>query len=253
VSGGRHLFPVTSPGQADIEVIVPACNEERRIGATLHLLVDQLATMDLVATVRVIDNGSSDRTPDIVDVVSLATDHVTILLEGCSKPGKAGAVVRGMVTSHGRWVGYCDVGLPLPATSMSDTLSHLQNGWPIVFGYRGDADVGRPLAPRLGGRGYRLAARAAAGGLLDQQVGFTFFDGNVARSHFSRLRLTGCTFDLEVLLRAQALGLPIKPLPMAVADTSGPADRLKHVAGLARDVWRLRHDVPFTSFDAYPS
>ncbi|MGH3600257.1 MAG: glycosyltransferase, partial [Pseudonocardiaceae bacterium] len=134
-AGNAPTSQPTAPAVPDLEVIVPALNEQGRIESTLGALADHLSTLDLESKVRVIDNGSTDRTPDIVDRVNSAHE-VDITVEGCSRPGKGSAVARGMLTSQSRWVGFCDADLATPADAIGEAVDCLEEGWPVVIGSR---------------------------------------------------------------------------------------------------------------------
>src|SRR5438067_9601146 len=49
----------------DLEVIIPAYNEEDRLPATLRGAVDYLARQPYTSSVVVVDNGSADLTADL--------------------------------------------------------------------------------------------------------------------------------------------------------------------------------------------
>lgn len=224
---------------------MPAFNEQHRIKGTLMALADQLHRMALRAHIRVIDNGSSDRTPDIVDAVSRSQPRVDVTIEGCSRRGKGSAVAKGMVTSKARWVGFCDADLATPAEAMSDAVGHLDDGWPIVIGSR-RIDGARFVAEqsavrRAGGAGFRLLTRSLVPDLHDTQCGFKFFDGDLARTLFEEVELDGFAFDVEILARAHLLGIPIREFPVSWTDRAGSSfHAVRHGREVARDLWRLR-------------
>ena len=57
----------TSPREAiDLEIVIPALNEERRIGATIEALVAYLERQRYRAALVVVDNGCVDHTADVV-------------------------------------------------------------------------------------------------------------------------------------------------------------------------------------------
>lgn len=230
---------------SDLEVIVPAFNEQHRITGTLVALADQLHRMPLRAHIRVIDNGSSDRTADIVDAVSRSQPRVDVTIEGCSRRGKGSAVAKGMVTSKAKWVGFCDADLATPAEALSDAVGHLEDGWPIVIGSR-RVDGARLVADqsplrRAGGAGFRLLTRGLVPELHDTQCGFKFFDGDLARTLFQETELDGFAFDVEVLARAHLLGIPVREFPVNWTDRAGSSFRpVRHGREVARDLWRLR-------------
>ena len=231
----------------DLEVIVPAFNEEDRIERTLAAIVEELNRLDLNSWVRVIDNGSADQTADAVDRISSDSGAVTVTVEGCSLPGKGRAVARGMQTNCARWVGFCDADLATPATAIAEATVLLAAGWPVVIGSRYVAGSKftreQPLLRRVGGWGFRQLVKGFVGDVADTQCGFKFFDGDVASQVFDSLEFSGFAFDVEVLARVLEMGLPIRELAVEWSDIGGSTFRpLRHGAEVALDLWRLRRD-----------
>jgi dolichyl-phosphate beta-glucosyltransferase len=232
---------------SDLEVIVPAYNEAVRIGPTIDALSHHLDAMQISSTIRVIDNGSSDHTAEVVDAAVDQDQRTRVTVEGCARRGKGNAVRRGMVTAQSRWVGFCDADLATPAEAITPAVRHLQDGWPVVIGSRHieGARLVQPqsLTRRAGGRGFRLLARHLGGTdtIADTQCGFKFFEGGVARHLFSEVTSSGFAFDVEVLARAQQRGYAIKELPVEWTDRDGSTFRpTKHFREVTGDLWRVR-------------
>ncbi|MEU7163980.1 glycosyltransferase [Streptomyces morookaense] len=231
----------------DLELLIPAYNEERRLAPTVTALAEQLRTLPLTAALRVIDNGSSDRTAECVD--RLAASGIPVTVTGCSRRGKGAAVARGMVTTRARWAGFCDADLATPAAAIGDALALLQDGWQVVLGSRRCAGarmpVRQPALRRLGGAGFRLLTRRLSGPVTDTQCGFKFFEAEAARRVFADIRTTGFAFDLEVIARARVFGLTLTEFPVVWSDQEGSSFRPfadgRRVAG---ELWRLHRTLP---------
>lgn len=229
----------------DLELIIPARNEEARIQLTLVTLVAELQRLPYVSVIRVIDNGSCDRTADIVDDLNISSDRVNLSVGGCSPRGKGHAVCRGMLTSTARWVGFCDADLATPATAIAEALQLLDAGQPIVIGSRYAPGARllkqQSLLRRLGGNAFRTLTSDLVGGLHDTQCGFKFFHGSVAKSLFSDLHLHGFSFDIEVLARAHQMGIPIYEMPVDWSDVDGSSFRpIRHSLEVGRELHHLR-------------
>lgn len=216
----------TDPADAvDLDVIVPVWNEEQRIGRTLEAVTAHAATTGLRVVVTVVDNGSVDRTAEVVDRVDAATpDRVRVRLLGCSRQGKGAAVRRGVLASRARWVGFCDADLATPPRALDDVLVRLRAGDAVVIGSRRCAgakvEVGQPLARRLGSLGFRALTQPITH-VADSQCGFKFFTAEAAREIFSRSTVDGFTFDVELLGLAHRLGHRITEVPVDWSDQAG--------------------------------
>lgn len=210
----------------DIDIIVPVWNEERRIGSTLGAITSHAALTGLTVTVTVIDNGSVDRTVEVVDAAQAgAGEGVTVRLLGCSRQGKGAAVRRGVLASRGRWVGFCDADLATPPETLDEVVRRMERGAEVVIGSRRCAGarvaVSQPLRRRIGSAGFRRLTQAMTPGIADSQCGFKFFSAGAAREIFSRSVVDGFAFDVELLALAARLRYPIDEVPVDWRDQPG--------------------------------
>lgn len=222
---GPLVSNVTRP-VVDLEVVIPAYNEEGRITSTLQDVARELHGQPWTSSIVVVDNGSTDRTAEIVD---RAGDLVPIRVIGCSRRGKGAAVRRGVLTSRSRWVGYCDADSSTPSHLIKSAMALLADGHRIVVGSRycagGRLLVRQPLIRRLGSKGFRSLSRGMVGDVSDTQCGFKFFDADLARQLFAQSRLSGFAFDLELLAFAHRAHVPITELPVDWTEHGGSSLR----------------------------
>ena len=214
------------PSVPDLDIIVPAYNEEARLGPTLRALTAHTATLPLDVVITVVDNGSVDRSAEVVDeVAQQRPDNTALRLIGCSRQGKGAAVRRGLLASRARWRGFCDADLSTPPQALTDVVAHLQRGEPVVIGSRRAPGAGyvvpQPLVRRLGSSTFRLLTRPLVGGVADTQCGFKFFSAEAAEQIFRRVTANGFAFDVEVLALAARLGLPVVEVPVRWTDQEG--------------------------------
>jgi glycosyltransferase involved in cell wall biosynthesis len=217
----------TSPREpVDLEIVIPALNEERRIGATIEATVAYLERQRYSSALVVVDNGCVDHTADVVAELG-ATNSLPIYLINCSRPGKGAAVRYGILTSRALYVGFCDADLATPVETLDFIWPALTHGVSIVIGSRHCEGATRvspqPRQRQLGGALFRVLAGRLLPGVADTQCGFKFFEGTVARQLFSRCTIDGFAFDLEVLLKARAAGLIVHEVPVAWSDRTGSA------------------------------
>lgn len=213
----------TSRWTADLDVVVPVWNEEARLGPTLTALLAQIAELPLSVVVTVVDNGSVDRTAEVVDAASeRAPRNARLRLIGCSRQGKGAAVRRGMTASTARWRGFCDADLSTPPSLIVPVLEQLQQGDPVVIGSRrapgASYVVAQPLVRRLGSLAFRALTSPLTGGVVDSQCGFKFFSAEAAEAIFPRVTGSGFAFDVEVLAIASRLGFPVCEVPVQWTD-----------------------------------
>jgi dolichyl-phosphate beta-glucosyltransferase len=212
--------------QPDLDIVVPAYNEEARLGATLRALTAYTATLPLSVAITVVDNGSVDRSAEVVDeAAERRPDNTVLRLIGCSRQGKGAAVRRGMLASTARWRGFADADLSTPPQVLTDVIGHLERGAPVVIGSRrapgASYAVPQPLVRRLGSSTFRMLTRPLVGAISDTQCGFKFFTGDAADQIFSRVTANGFAFDVEVLAVANRLGMQVVEVPVRWTDQGG--------------------------------
>lgn len=212
-----------------LDLIIPAYNEERRIGRTVEELARVISERQLPVRLVVVDNGSVDGTAAAVDA---AGDRAGVALTviSCAARGKGAAVRAGVAHAPGEYVGFCDADLAVPAEELEWATDLLRSGWDIVIGSRRCAgaryEKEQSIVRRLGSAAYRAASSRLRGGVADTQCGFKFFRSDIARQVFDGAEIDGFSFDLEILARAQRLdGVRLIEMPVAWSDQEGSSFR----------------------------
>lgn len=245
-----HAISVSPRHAVDLEIVVPAYNEERRIGATLAAIRGYLARQPYSSAVVVVDNGSVDRTADAVAELQ-GPAVVPVHLMNCARRGKGAAVRRGVLSSTANRVGFCDADLATPIETLREAWPLLEEGAPIVIGSRRRPGAryvhNQPLPRRLGGWGFRLMAGLLVPEISDTQCGFKLFQRSVARELFTASREDGFAFDVELLAIAQSAGLPILEVPVNWSDQPGSSfralrDGFSSAFALVSVAWRLQQN-----------
>ena len=93
-------------GRIRYSIVIPAFNEERRIGATLEHIMKYVAERNVRAEIIVVDDGSTDRTADVVLWYRRKTYRIKLLR--IRHQGKGSAVRRGVQAAHGQFIFLCD-------------------------------------------------------------------------------------------------------------------------------------------------
>ena len=199
-----------------LSVIVPAYNEERRIGPTLEKLVGYLTSCPFRWEVLVVDNGSDDKTATVVE--AWASEVPQVRLESLPTAGKGLAVRHGMLQTTGEFRFMCDADMSMPVEHLDEFLQRMTEGYDMVIGSRqteGARRFGEPYIRHLMGRIFNWVVRlVAVGGFEDTQCGFKMFRGEVADEIFPKQRATGFGFDVEVLFIAKLRGASILEMPI---------------------------------------
>ena len=216
----------------DVELIIPAFNESRRLPHTLVESVAFLRAQPWTSTVVIVDNGSVDDTPAVARrVAEKLPRDVPIKVIGCARPGKGAAVRRGLLSSCSRFVGFYDADLATPVETLASAVVHLEAGATAVIASRHlpESRFARPqqFGRRAGGAAFRLLARRLVRGVRDTQCGFKIFEREAAVRALVRCRTDGFAFDVELLHRVQQNGGTIVELPIQWTDS--PDSRFRPV------------------------
>ena len=234
----------------ELSIVIPAHNEEDRIGETLESIADYLRVEALHAEVIVVDDGSTDHTGAIVE--ARHDDFVDLRLLRCERnSGKGRAVRLGMLVARGRLRLFMDADSSTGIREfgrLHDTATQHATLPEVVIASVGppatQADDARSRADaRFARLGSSLVQRTVLPGIADAQRGFKMFTAEAADAIFSRSRLNGWGFDIEVLAIARALGFHILEVP--VQPTDARANRVGASAYLTTivDVARVRRSL----------
>lgn len=202
----------------DLSVVIPAFNEETRIGTTLIRSLDYLQNHRPSSELLVVDDGSTDRTAAIVDDLAQRNSRLRLIRMPRNR-GKGAAVRTGMLAAQGRMALFMDADLSTPIEELEKLALHIADGADVVIGSRGlaesDIRMRQPLPRELMGRGFNVLVRTLLmGGFRDTQCGFKLWTAEAARAVFSQQTLDGFSFDVEALLIAKSLGLRIVEVPV---------------------------------------
>jgi dolichyl-phosphate beta-glucosyltransferase len=239
-----------------LSVIIPTFNEASRIALTISALQSYLPTLGLGWELRIVDDGSRDRTAAIVEGVSRVDPRVVLQRE--PHRGKGGTVRAGMLAARGNLRFMCDADLSMPVAELSRFLDLVPARYDIAIGSRegvGARRIGEPAYRHVMGRAFNALVRTVAvPAVHDTQCGFKMFTGAAADAVFSRTTIDGWAFDIEALLIASRLGLRVHEMPIEwhyreLSRVSPVRDSLL----MARDVLRIRWNAARGAYDRPPA
>ena len=195
-------------------IVIPAFNEQARIGATLDKVLTCVKAHDWSAEVLVVNDGSRDRTAAIVQ--SMAAQHTNLrLIENPGNRGKGYAVRNGILQARGAIVMFTDADLSAPMDEAELLFTALANGADVAIGSRwldrSRQTLQQPIYRRFFGRCFNWLTRLVMHlPLADTQCGFKAFRRDAARAIFIRQRIERWGFDPEILYIALRLGLRVE-------------------------------------------
>jgi dolichyl-phosphate beta-glucosyltransferase len=204
----------------DLSVVIPAYNEEDSIESCISSIDDYMKHLGITYEIIAVDDGSNDRTLDMIRKISNTNRQVRALTNGVNK-GKGYSVKHGILESTGTYVLFTDVDLSTPIIEYQNLLTRLQEGYDIAFGSRALAKshlkIKQPwyriYLGRLANKAIQLVVPALRG-IKDTQCGFKLFRGDVAREIFPLQRNERWGFDFEILHIARKYGYKVIEVPV---------------------------------------
>jgi dolichyl-phosphate beta-glucosyltransferase len=238
-----------------LSIVVPAYNEERRIGSCLDRLRQALPGLVPSWEIVVADDGSRDRTPEIV-AAEAAGDARIRLLE-LPHHGKGEAVRRGLIEARGEWRYIADADLATPPDNLTRFLAHTSDAdTALVIGSReapGSSRVDEPWIRHWIGRFFNWFVRLlVVPGIRDTQCGFKLFSARAVELICPYLTIQGFAFDVEMLALARRAGLSIREV--GVTWDGNQESRVAFGGGAAAflDVLRIRWRLWRGAYSAQP-
>jgi dolichyl-phosphate beta-glucosyltransferase len=217
------LTPATTV-RCYLSIIVPAYNEENRLPATLQRISEYLALREFSYELIVVDDGSRDRTREVVREFQETHDWIRLLQydeDGkAANRGKGFAVRQGVLHSQGRDVLFSDADLSTPIEEIEKLLPPISRGdCDITIASRALPDsklsVHQPWYREWMGRTFnRFVQRVIQTPIVDTQCGFKAFRGDVAKRIFGLAQIDGFGFDTEILWIAQKYGYRVREIPV---------------------------------------
>lgn len=197
-------------------LVIPAYNEQARLPYTLSEIERYVCTEGLDCEVIVVDNGSTDATSVVVQQAANRFPRLRLLR--IDRRGKGLAVRSGMLAAQGDVILFGDADLSWAVSDVSRFSAMIDDQRPVVIGSReglGARRLGEPLYRHVMGRAFNRVVQAlAVPGIEDTQCGFKAFSRPAAQAIFSRQRIDGFGFDVEVLYLARRLGYDIMAVPL---------------------------------------
>jgi glycosyltransferase involved in cell wall biosynthesis len=202
-------------------IIIPAYNEQERIGAALEKVVAHAAQQGWQSEIIVVNDGSRDATAEMVRAYAEKNPQVR-LLENPGNRGKGYSVRNGMLNAQGGVLLFSDADLSSPITEAGKLFGAIEGGADVAIGSRwldpALQTEKQPFYRQLFGRIFNLLLRITLNlKEKDTQCGFKAFNRKAAESIFPRQHIEGWGFDPELLFLAHKMGLKVVEVPVAWA------------------------------------
>jgi len=233
-----------------LSVVIPAYNEEERIGQTLAAVYTYLARYAYTWEVLVVLDGVTDNTLAVVEAFGRNKEGIR-WIDRSENKGKGYTVRQGMLAARG------DIRLFTDADNSTD-MAHFDQMKPlfdqgahVVICSRDAKDaagarqsIPQPFIKRfLGNAGNLFIQLMVVPGIWDTRCGFKAFSSEAAERIFSAAQINGFSFDDEALALARRFGYEIKVIAANWLDAEGThvskLDYIKNIWEAIKIRWNL--------------
>lgn len=238
-----------------LSVIIPAYNEETRLGQTLSAIYRYLLDQEFTWEILVVLDGSRDNTLGVVQsfIAGEGQPHQRQILwiDRKENRGKGFTVRQGMLAAKGEVRLFTDA-------DNSTEISHFDKMLPLLDGTsdvvicsrdRKDAPEAQQAVPQhplkrfLGNAANLLIQILAVPGIWDTQCGFKAFKAPAAEKIFSVAQIDRWGFDIEALALARRFGYQVAVVGAYWVNMEGthvrPVDYFKTLGDTFRTRWNL--------------
>lgn len=205
----------------ELSIIIPAYNEENRLGRALERIRDFLPSLNLhpeQVEILIVDDGSTDGTSRIAQDWMRALPSVRLISNDQNR-GKGYSVKRGMLGARGRVALFTDADLSSPIEESQKLFAAIQSGNDVAIGSRALdrslISVHQSPLREMAGILYNGLVRLLTGlPFHDTQCGFKAFVREPSQIVFDQQRIERFGFDPEILFLAKRHGLRTAEVPV---------------------------------------
>ena len=212
----------SKPGSAagpELSIVIPAYNEERRIGPTLEAIAGYLARAGMAAEILVVDDGSGDGTVRCVEQLAARIPGLRLIRNDRNR-GKGFSIRHGFAESRGPLVLLTDADLSAPIEELDRLLPAVRDGGhAIAVGSRAvdpsRVEIRQGWIRQTMGKGFNRIVRLLTGlAIRDTQCGFKLLRREPLIPVFRLARVDRFSYDVEILYLAHRRGMKIAEIPV---------------------------------------
>lgn len=211
-----------------ISIVVPAYDEQARLGDSIKQMLAYIAGEKLSAELIVVDDGSKDDTSKIAETTAKEfPDLQTKVIRYEQNRGKGYAVKIGLLAAQADIAVFSDADLSTPIEEISKLVKPIQNGdYDVTFGSRAldRSLIGthQPWRREQGGKVMNLIIKTMSGlPFADTQCGFKAFNMKKFRPLLEVMTVDRFGFDVEFLFVAAYHKLRLKEIPVRWNNVEG--------------------------------
>jgi dolichyl-phosphate beta-glucosyltransferase len=211
-----------------ISIVIPAFEEEDRLGETVRKILAFVEKENLSAELIIVDDGSRDKTTETGEKVCAEFPEIqTKVIRYEENRGKGFAVKTGLLAARAEIAIFSDADLSTPIEELGKLVKPIEAGeFDVTFGSRAldRSLIGthQPWRREQGGKVMNLIIRTMSGlDFFDTQCGFKAFNMKKFRPLLDVMTVDRFGFDVEFLFVAEYHKLRLKEIPVRWNNVEG--------------------------------
>jgi glycosyltransferase involved in cell wall biosynthesis len=219
-----------------LSISFPAYNEEANIGKAIEDAVRVASQLTPDFEVIVVNDGSADRTSDVVREYMARYPQVR-LIEHEVNQGYGAAVFDGLVGGVKEWAFLTDGDLQFVLDELAE-LWALRDEADLIIGYR--APRRDPFIRKLNGWGWTWLTNVLFGYVSrDVDCAFKLLSRQVIDTVGPRVASRGATFSAEFLARAKQMGFAFREVPVTHLPRTAGSQTGAKLSVILRAFWEM--------------
>ena len=237
----RSAPPSHAQIPGSLSLVLPAYNEEGNIEFVIRRAIDVLSGIVDSFEIIVVDDGSKDGTPQIIDRLAIEDSRVRPIHQ--PNKGYGGALTTGFEASTGDHVMFMDSDRQFDIVDIQ-LLAPFVTRFDVVAGFR--MERSDPIHRRINAEVFNIVVRVLFGvHMRDLDCAFKIFNGEMVRS--LDLQSAGALINAEMQAKLrrqgatlQQIGVPLYPRIAGTA-TGGNLSVIVRAMGETIVLWRRMH------------
>jgi dolichyl-phosphate beta-glucosyltransferase len=210
-------------GPSRLTVIIPAYNEEKRLGPTLEKVFRYLQKWHASSEILVVDDASTDGTLALARKWQKKHPRIIRVITYPHNLGKGGAVRAGVLAARGNTILFSDADLSTPIEE-TEKLWKTMSRADLAVGSRSlkgsNIVIPQPALRKFTGWVFRTLTHLLTVSVVrDTQCGFKMFTRTLGLKVMKAQRVARFGFDVEMIFLAVKYGYRVVEVPVTWADS----------------------------------
>lgn len=226
-----------------LSIVIPSYKSAHILRNQIPGLKNYLDEHQISHEIILVDDGSNDDG----ETRRVAEQFGCVFIENIKNEGKGAAVRKGVLAAKGTSVLFTDADIPFDYKAIELFLHYVGfKEFDLVVGDRtlpeSNYYAEMPFFRKIASAVFTFfVGRFVITGFFDSQCGFKGFKAGIAKEIFSKSRINGFAFDVEVLYISLKRNYDIKRIPVQLRSQDGQSvSLLFHGSGMLFDLFRIK-------------